>query len=252
MLFVFQMFAMRLWVSVVLLGILNLHNAAGQSQMCNEPFQAVMTVVTNVTYPASASALDSDLVFYKKVLRFTEEEIDRDREAAMQFFSDTYGLDFTNIEPNKQGQRTLGNATFEPFTLPYNLTFVFNSWLVNGRARTRCFPAGNGGYHIRFTGTMMLHGEYGGEEGKLVIAPDRLFYQHQYVYEACKQQGIIFQIGLFAPLRILASDPGGFIVFNYQVRHRVLGEGTVWGVSRDTAVNSTTRRSETRLVYTFL
>ena len=217
---------------------------AGQSQMCSEPFQSVITLVTNVTFPASASSLDSDLDFYRKVLRFTEEEIDRDREAAMQFFNDTYGLDFTNIEPNKQGQRTLGNATMEPFTIPYNFTFVFNSWLVNGRAKTRCFPVGDGGYHVRFTGPMMLHGEYGGEVGKLVIVLDRLFYQHQYVYEACKQQGIIFQIETVAPLRILPSDPGGFIVFNFRVRNRVLGEGTVWGVSRGTAVNSTTQRSE--------
>ena len=243
---------MRLWVSVVFLSILNLHNAAAQSQMCNEPFQAVMTLVINVTFPASASFLDSDLVFYRRVLRFTEEEIDQDRDAAMQFFSDTYGLDFTNIEPNEQGQRTLGNATFEPFTLPYNFTYVFNGWLVNGRTRTRCFPVGWGGYHIRFTGTMMLHGEYGGEEGKLVIAPDRLFYQHHYVYEACKQQGITFQIETFAPVRVQASNPGGFVVYNFRVRNRVLGEGTVWGVGRGTTVNSTTRRTETRLVYTFL
>ena len=246
------MFAMRPWVSVVFLNILNLHNAAAQSQMCNEPFQAVITLVTNVTYPASASSLDSDLVFYRKVMRFTEVEIDRETKAAMQFFSDTYGLDFTNIEPNEQGQRTLGNATMEPFTIPYNFTFVFNSWLVNGRARTRCFPVGEGGYHVRFTGTMMLHGEYGGEEGKLVIEPDRVIYHHQYVYEACKQQGIIFQIETFAPFRILASDPGGFIVYNFRVRNRVLGEGTIWGVGRDATVNSATRRSEVRLVYTFL
>ena len=170
----------------------------------------------------------------------------------MQFFSDTYGLDFTNIEPNEQGQRTLGNVTMEPFMLPYNFTFVFNSWLVNGRARTRCFPVGDGGYHVRFMGTMMLHGEYGGEKGKLVIAPDRLFYQHQYVYEACKQQGIIFQIETFAPVHVQSSNLDGFVVYNFRVRNHVLGEGTVWGVGRGTVVNSATRRTETRFIYTFL
>ena len=119
--------------------------------MCNEPFQGVITLVTNVTFPASASFLDSHLVFYRKVLRFTEEEIDRDREAAMRLFRDTYGLDFTNIEPNEQGQRSLGNATFELMN-PFNFTYVYNSWLVNGRAKTRCFPVGGCGFHVRFTG----------------------------------------------------------------------------------------------------
>ena len=246
------MFAMRLWVSVAFLSFLNLHNAAAQSQMCSEPFQAVMTVLSNVTLPISTDFLDPDLVFYRKVLHFTEEEIDRDREAAMQFFRDTYGLDFTNIEPNEQGQRTLGNATMEPFTFPFNFTYVFNSWLVNGKTRTRCFPVGEGGFHVRFTGTMMLHREYGGEEGKLVIATDRLFYRHQYVYEACKQQGIIFQVESIAPLQVTASNQGGFVVYNFRARNRVLGEGTVWGVGRGTPVDSLNYRLEVRYIYTFL
>ena len=129
---------MRLWVSVVFLSILNLHNAAAQSQMCNEPFQAVMTLVYNVTFSTSTNFLDTELVYYRKVLRFTEQEIDQEREAAMQFFNDTYGLDFTNIQPNQQRQRVLGNATFEPFMFSINNTYVFNSWLLNGKTKTRC------------------------------------------------------------------------------------------------------------------
>ena len=246
------MFAMWLWTSAIFFSFLDLHSVAAQSQMCTEPFQAVLTLVTNVTFPRSASYLDSDLVFYRQVLRFTKEEIDQDREAAVQFFRDTYGLDFTNIEPNELGQRTLGNATFEPVLLPFNFTHVFNSWLVNGRPKTRCFPATEGGFHIRFAGTMMLHGEYGGDEGKLAFADDRVFYQHHYIYEACKQQGITFQVETFAPFRTLEAEPSGLIVYNFRVRSRVLGEGTVWGVGRGTAVNSTTERFEIRLVYTFL
>ena len=243
------MFAMRLWVTVALVSFLS---AAAQSQMCNEPFQAVMTVLSNVTLPISTNFLDSDLVFYREVLCFTEEEIDRDRKAAMQFFSDTYGLDFTNIEPNEQGQRTLGNATFQTFTFPFNFTYVFNSWLVNGKKRTRCFPVGEGGFLVRFTGPMMLHGEYGGEEGKLVIETDRVFYHQQYIYEACKQQGIVFQVESTAPIQTTASNPGGFVVYNFRVHNRVLGEGTAWGVGRGSAVNPTTWRLEGSVVYTFL
>ena len=118
------MSAARLLVSVVILSSLNLHNAAAQSQMCEEPFKATITRTANVTIPLSSSDLDADLVFYRKVLRFTEEEIDRDREAAMRFFNDMYGLDFTSIEPNEQGQRILGNARFEPTFVPFNFTYV--------------------------------------------------------------------------------------------------------------------------------
>ena len=243
------MFVALVWTSAVFFSFLNLHNSVAQSQMCNEPFQAVITLVINVTFPTSASYLDPDYFYYRKVLRFTEEEIDQDREAAMQFFRDTYGLDFTNIEPNEQGQRTLGNATFEPVMTPFNFTFVSNSWLVNGRAKTRCFPVGNGGFRVRFTGTMILHGEYG---GLLALPGDRLFYEHHYVYEACKQQGIIIHIETTAPFRTLEAEPSSLIVYNFRAYNRNLGEGTAWGVGRGTAVNSTTLRFEGRLVYTFL
>ena len=61
-------------ISIVLFSSLNLHNAAAQSQMCEEPFKAAITITANVT--VSASSFDPDLVFYRNILRFTEEEID--------------------------------------------------------------------------------------------------------------------------------------------------------------------------------
>ena len=241
------MFAMRLWVTVVFFSFLN---AAAQSQMCEEPFKAAITVATNVTFPASASFLDSDFVFYRKVMRFTDEEIDRDMKAAMQFFKDMYGLDFTSVEPNDQGQRSLGNATFQPDKVVVNFTYVFNNWLVSGRSRTKCFPAQGGGFRVRFSGPMMLHGEYGGEEGKLVSTNEELVYGHDYIFDACKQQGLTFQYESLAPLRSTPVD--GYFVTSFRVRNRMLGEGTIWGVGRVTTVDATTLRFELREVFTFL
>ena len=96
--------AASVWIPTIFLSFLVLQNTAAQSQMCEEPFQAALTLVTNVTYPTSSSILDSNHVFYREVLRFTDEEIDREREAAIQFFRDTYGLDFTDVEQDEQGQ----------------------------------------------------------------------------------------------------------------------------------------------------
>ena len=239
-----------MWTPTVFLSFLMLRSVAAQSQMCEEPFQAAFMLITNVTYPASSSLLDPDHVYYREVLRFTTEEINREREAALQFFRNTYGLDFTNVEPDEQGQRVLGNATFLPVMYPYNNTFVFNSWLVNGRTRTRCFRAGDGGFQVRFSSTVILHGEYGGEEGRLAFANEGLFYGHDYIYDVCAQQGIIFQLESPTPVRVESSD--GWVVINFRVRNRVLGEGVVWGIGRVTAVSSTTLRSEGRQIFTFL
>ena len=93
-------FQMWVWITAVFVSVLMLRSTAAQSQMCEEPFQATLTLITNVTYPASSNFLDPELVYYRKILRFTEQEIDREREAAIQFFRDFYGLDFANVEPN--------------------------------------------------------------------------------------------------------------------------------------------------------
>ena len=244
------MSAMWLWISVVFFSFLNLHNAAAQSQMCEEPFKATITVTANVTFPITTSPLDLDLVHFRKTLRFTEEEIDREREAAMRFFRDMYGLDFTNIEPNDQGQRTLGNATFQPVRSPFNFTYVFNSWLVSGRTKTKCFPAKSGGFQVLFTGPVMLYGEYGGEEGKLTLTNENLLYRYDYVFDVCKQQGLTFHLESLAPTRRVPVD--GYFVTSYRVTNRMLGEGIVWGVGRSTVVDATTRRFELRQLFTFL
>ena len=238
------------WILTVFLSFLTFHVTASPLQTCDEPFRATITVVTNVTYPTPSDLMDPNHVFYREILRFTDEEIDREREAAIQFFREKIGLDFTDVEPDELGQRILGNATFQTILLPTNDTYVFNSWLVNGKARTRCFRSRKGGFQVNFYGTVMLHGEYGGEEGRLAFADDIVFYGHEYLYDVCEQQGIIFQLESLTPIRSEPSD--GWLVINYRVRNRMLGEGVLWGLYRFTTVNPTTSRLETRQVITFL
>ena len=70
------------WISTVFLSFLMLDVTASPalSHMCDEPFRATITVVTNVTFPASSNFDDLDHIFYREVLRFTDEEIDLERE----------------------------------------------------------------------------------------------------------------------------------------------------------------------------
>lgn len=243
------MSATLVWIPAVFLSFLMLHNAAAQSQMYEEPFKAALMLITNVTYPASSNMLDPEHVYYREVLRFTEEQIDEEREAALQFYSNFYGLNFTGVEPDEYGQRVLGNATFRPVMSTFNSTFVFNRWLVRGKTDTRHYRVGDGGFEVRFSGPVMLHGEYGGEEGKPVSANEGLYYGHDYIYDACRLQGIIFQIESLTPIRRV--QPDGWYVITFRVRNRTLGEGTSWGVVRITEIDSDTVRFEGRQLYTF-
>ena len=97
---------------------------------------------------------------------------------------------------------------------------------------------------------MLLHGEYGGEEGKLVSTDENLLYAYDYVFDACKQQGLTFQFESLAPSRSVPVD--GFSVGIYQVHNRMLGVGTFWGVFRITTINATTQRLELRGEHTFV
>ena len=234
------MSAAWVWISTVFLSFLMLHVTASPSasHMCDEPFRATITVVTNVTFSASSNFRDPNHVFYREVLHFTDKEIDREREAALEFFRNTYGLDFTNVEPDEQGRRILGNTTFQTVLFPTNETYVYNSWLVNGKTRTRCFQSRKGGFQVSFYGTVMLHGEYGGEEGRLAFANESVIYRREYLYDVCEQQGIIFQLESPTPIRRVPSD--SWTIVNYRVRNRMHGEGVLWELYRFTNVNPTT------------
>ena len=107
-----------------------------------------------------------------------------------------------------------------------------------------------GGFQVRFTGTVVLHGEYGGEEGRLAFADDIVLYGHEYLYDVCEQQGIIFQLESLTPIRRVPAD--SWTIVNYRVHNRMLGEGVLWGLYRFTTVNPTTSRLKTHQVITFL
>ena len=73
---------------------------------------------------------------------------------------------------------------------PVNFTAVGNSWIVNGNTKSSCFNIGGAGFEARFNGSMMLHGVYGGEEGKPVQGGETIVHGH---LDACGHQPIIIQ-----------------------------------------------------------
>jgi len=127
---------------------------------------------------------------------------------------------------------------------------VYNRWLVRGPSTSRCYQFLDGGFFAEFNGTVILRGEYGGEEGIMASSGDGLLYGRDILYDSCNQQPIIFQTESLTPIRRVPGD--GWIIISLRMRNCQLGDGTVWGVSRVTQVNSTTLRYESRQVTTFL
>ena len=228
----FSQMATSSWIQVIFFGVSVLHSVAAQS--CSAQFQAVFAAVTSVENPPPAAVVaDPDFTYYRESLRFTDEEIEQDTKNAIQHINTQFGLNFSNIEPNERGERVLGNATFRPVRLPFNLTAVHNRWIVFGSTRTRCFDVGAGGFEVIFTETTTLRGVYGGNEGRTVQPGDALIHANLIIYNACNQQPIIIRGQTDTPGRLLAAE--GWFIEHLRLHNRWLGTGHLHSIYKFTA-----------------
>ena len=206
----------------MLLGLLIVNNVTSQS--CSTPFDAVISVVTDLVVPTSSlQNADPEMKFFTETLRFTAEETNQVMENAIRFYNTQFGIDFSNVEPNEANQRFFEYGTFEPLAAPYNGTIIANRWIVNGNTRSKCFTIRAGYFSINFNDTTMLHGVYGGEEGKQVNAGDFVDYGYFALFGACAQQPILIQYQSDVPARILPVER--WVIEEFRLYNRQLGRG---------------------------
>ena len=210
------------WVQTVLLGLLIVNNVT--SQTCSTPFEAVIAGVTDMVVPVSSlQSADPEMRFFTETLRFTAEETNQVMENAIRHFNTQFGIDLSNVEPNEANQRFFENGTFQPLAASSNDTMIVNHWIVNGNRRSRCFPMSSGHFSINFNDTTMLHGVYGGEEGKQVNAGDFVDYGYFALFGACAQQPILIQYQSDVPARILPVER--WVIEEFRLYNRQLGRG---------------------------
>ena len=165
---------------------------------------------------------DPNLTFFRNVLKFTEQEIQTATQSAIEYYNTTFGLDFSVSEPNQQGQRIFQNASFFAGQAPVTATAKANHWLVTGNTRSRCFDVDLGWFAISFLGEQVLHGTYGGTEGKMVLqgTPDMNW---MYVWiNTCPQSPVVILLKSTAPA---SMTPDGLTFEPYVASHRILGSG---------------------------
>ena len=214
-------------IHATILGVFVLHSTAAQS--CSTPFQAAFASITNKV--VSIPVPDPNYTFYRETLRFTDARVEQEKENAIQYYNTQFGLDFSNAEPNELGQRFVGNARFQFNSLPFNFTAVGNNWIVNGNTRSKCFNIGGGGFQVYFNGSMMLHGIYGGEEGKPIQDTDSIVYAYLIIFDACNHQPIIIQAWAETPGRALPVE--GWNVVEFKLYNPWLGRGRFQGIFKE-------------------
>ena len=206
--------------------------AAVRNSVCPvDWFAAEFTLTANVTIPFAvliSRGLDPELRYFTEILQFTPREIETARQEATQFFRERFGLDFPS-DRNELNQSFFQNATLFPVQVPVNYTVSINRWLVNGNTMSsKCFAATIGGFEATFTGDQMLHGTYGGVEGR-PVGPGNILTHTYLVANVCPQQPIVIQLRTLTPGR---ADLDGYSVVNTELIHPTLGVGRELGVTR--------------------
>lgn len=189
--------------------------------------------VDEVVPIAEASTLDSELHHFRETLKLSDKEIDEFTAEVIAFYNETYGLDFSESEPNAAGERAFENAVLFPFEAPLTLTVSVNRFLVSGRkGSNRCFSLQEGGYDVRFTGEQRFHGTYGGEEGR--VEPAEQISYTLLRFNFCQQELTIIRCIALPTYR----SPDGYAprvadCFNRQLGHGLLQGSMFSGITKE-------------------
>ena len=238
-----------IWMLVVLLSNL-VTNVAPQSCPANLNSEAQIVLTGDGTVPLSALGaprVDTNLTYFREVLRYSDDEIQQETQKALQFFNERFGLNFALSQPNEQGLRFFQNATFQPSRQPSGIVATFNRWPITGNTRSRCFTAALGGYFVSFIGEQTLKGTFGGEEGVKVTNNRAL--QYGYISISIPHRDPVV-IQRQSPIPNEAAQIGIFVLF-YELSHPTLGQGAQQGFFQTELVNGTVLRFSGGAVLTF-
>ena len=214
---------MKIWIHILIFVVSSLTVLA---QTCPpEHFSSVFvasidqTPDTPILFPD-----DPELNFFKKVMKFEEDEIQDAFEYATHFFNESYGLDFSTSSPNERNELLFENAKMGPFISSEKADYVVtaNNWIQNGKTRSRCYQVRAGGIRVTFSDDQTLYGRYGGDDGKPAGMGDVLVAGILKI-DVCQQSPVIIKYRSAMPIR---SEPvDGNVIGTFDVKNAVLGCG---------------------------
>ena len=240
---------MRVWI-VLLLCVM----ASRAAEASGAGFSAVFTATLDQTLDKPSIAQDDpEFTFFKRYMKFRDESIQHATDDAIQFFNESYGLDFSSSAPNQQNELFFENAKMNPFIIPpdtINQVVISNNWIRSGSTRSVSYPIRDGGFQVTFSADQTLRGSYGGTEGKPAGPYDFLIYAYLNI-DVCPQSPLIIQYQTSTPFRAEPVD-GNYIV-NFELYNIVLGRGAARGIASRILIseNPSLYRAVSRTTFTF-
>ena len=217
-------------------------------------FAAEFALIADAIAPESVTVFNSTtgLPFFRNIMSFSEIEITRVTQDAIEFFNTRFGLDFSQATPDENGQRILSDigATFIiwEFSPKVNYRLMVNNWATTGNTRSSCFVNRDGGFAVTFEKPLTLNGTYGGQGGRPVVPGDFVLYGF-YNIPVCRQSPLIIRYESGSPVR--AGPVDGFRIINCNLFNRELGTGVAQGVFRVTSVGNNKVHFAIRNLVTF-
>jgi hypothetical protein len=102
--------------------------------------------------------------FQHDIMGRTDAEVTQQRDLAVAYFNNRFGLDFSTATAAADGSLSIPGATFTPFV--FNEHNNYHAYVVSGRAVPDTgWQVRDGGFQVTLTQGMMLHGSYGGSNG---------------------------------------------------------------------------------------
>lgn len=204
--------------------------------------------------PESDIQLKPDFTFFRKVMKYSEQRIAEVTADAIVFFKTKFGLDFSQSQPNKLGQREIEDAIFLPFQLSPNIEYsiTFNKWIISERRGSICYENRDEGFAVTFKKERNLFGTYGGTQGKPVTINDIVvygFYNIPIRSLSGRIKPLVIRYTSGSPARVEPND--GFQIINCDLFSNSLGEGTAQGVARVTPVGGGKVHFTVRNLFTF-
>lgn len=152
-------------------------SAADRVDAANDP-QSVAAVPDGfqqyMTYMAQPRQVDEPTVVnYENFKAFQAEVWGRDeadlaafRAEAIEFFNDRFGLDFSDAAIAADGTQSIPGATLRPSFLPPEREY--RAYTIGGmRVPPEGYVVRDSSFGVRLEPGIVLHGEYGGEQGKV-------------------------------------------------------------------------------------
>lgn len=170
---------------------------------------------------------DPELVSFKEVLGFRDEDIKHAFDDAIKFFNETYSLDFYQSQPNDRNELMFENSIMRVVRKRDDLDFtlVSNNWIMTGNTHMSCGNVDFVEFQVISPGDQLLYGSYGGRAGQTF--GNNVFYGY-FKIDVCAQSPVIVQFQTATPPRFEPID--GLLTLNFDVYNKVLGYGKVLGL----------------------